>query len=310
MASLPSKPRQGAKMRPGHANSRRKAVLAATSLIGLLLAVAGLTSATPGGENQQARIALDLPPWLGVTFLLLMWLAALGIFILLLPGIRQRSRRRESQSWRTIAPLLSLLVLILVWGELRDHQGIGIFQTLRTFLETSVAPPMPTPEIDLPPPVQSPLLSGIVQALVLALALFVFAVIAWIYLGLRPRHGRGLAGPVERAVLGVAVQDSLDDLRDLPDARLAILRCYDRFERLLAGAALGRPPWQTALEFMRTALAYSWLPREGVRELTSLFEAARFSQHALGPGERERAWQALMAIKTALEKESLHASPT
>jgi hypothetical protein len=45
-----------------------------------------------------------------------------------------------------------------------------------------------------------------------------------------------------------------------------------------------------------------------VRELTALFELARFSQHALGPPERERAWQALMAVKAALDKESLNAA--
>lgn len=295
----------------GHADLRRKSVLAAAALIGLLLAVGGLMPGATGMENQPARFALDLPPWLGVTILLAVALAALGIFSLLLSGFRQPTQKKEMQSGRTMGLLLPVLVLILLWLELKDYQGIGIFQAARNFLEFSGVPPVQgTPEIQMHPPLQSPLLSVIVQALLLALALFVFAVIAWVYLGLRPRRGRGLAGPVKRAVLQAAVQDSLDDLRALPDARLAILRCYDRFERLLAGAAVGRSPSQTALEFMQTALAHPWLPREGVRQLTSLFELARFSQHALGPGDRERAWQALMMVKAALEKESVHAHTT
>lgn len=292
-------------MVPSHSYSRRKAVLAAISLIGLLLAVAGLTPVGSGVENQPARFALDLPPWLGATFLLLMWLAGLGIFALLLSGAFRRGRRRQAENWRAIAPLLSLLVLIVVVVALEDHQAVGLFQTARTFLETSDAPPMlATQEIEAAAPLQSPMLSGIMQALVLALALLMFAAISWVYLGLRPRHGRGLAGPYERAALQVAVQESLDDLRNLPDARLAILRCYDRFERFLAGAAVRRSPWQTAFEFMEAALRHPGLPRESVHELTSLFELARFSQHSLGPVDRERAWQALMTVKAVLEGES------
>ena len=62
------------------------------------------------------------------------------------------------------------------------------------------------------------------------------------------------------------------------------------------------------MEFMREALRHPRLPGEAVRELTGLFEIARFSRHELGPSHRERAWQALMAVKIALEEKPLHAS--
>src|SRR5262249_59105236 len=91
-----------------------------------------------------------------------------------------------------------------------------------------------------------------------------------------------------------------------PDPRLAIIRCYDRFEKALAAADVRRPPWQTVLEFMRTALKHPRLPDADVRELTCLFEVARFSRHELGPEHRERAWQALIAVKAALEEEQRH----
>jgi hypothetical protein len=59
---------------------------------------------------------------------------------------------------------------------------------------------------------------------------------------------------------------------------------------------------------MRTALAHPWLPADGIRELTALFEVARFSRHEVGPAHRERAWRALMAVKSALESEDAHAA--
>jgi hypothetical protein len=295
-------------MPPGHAQPRRKAILAATALIGLLLAVAGVM---PGGTGVDlpASFAIDLPAWLIVPFFVLLVLHALGVFILMATGVRQRGRLPERQKRNTLVPLLWLFALLLLWIELREHQGIDIFQTLRTFFETGFAPRAPVmPDPEAPPPVPAPLLSSLVQALLLALALLLLAVMAWIYVAFLPSRMLPAAMPAERAAFQEAVQESLDDLRALPDARLAILRCYERFERLLADASVGRSPWQTALEFMRTTLRYPWLPQGGVRELTALFELARFSQHALGPPERERAWQALMAVKAALDKESLNAA--
>ena len=59
---------------------------------------------------------------------------------------------------------------------------------------------------------------------------------------------------------------------------------------------------------MATALRHPRLPDEAVRELTRLFEVARFSRHELGASHRECAWQALMAVRAALEKEQRDAS--
>jgi hypothetical protein len=132
--------------------------------------------------------------------------------------------------------------------------------------------------------------------------------VAWLYLAILPERRHGAPPPALPDALHGAVEDSLDDLRTMADARLAIIRCYDRFEKALAGADLRRAPWQTATEFMRIALAQPLLPADGVRELTALFEVARFSRHEIGPAHRERAWRALMAVKAALESEDAHAA--
>ena len=90
--------------------------------------------------------------------------------------------------------------------------------------------------------------------------------------------------------LQAAIEESLEDLRTL-EARLAIIRCYRRFEALLDAADVRRPAWQTAREFMQAALRQRALPPDSVRTLTELFEVARFSRHELGAAHRERAWQ-------------------
>jgi hypothetical protein len=55
------------------------------------------------------------------------------------------------------------------------------------------------------------------------------------------------------------------------------------------------------MEFMREALARLPVPRAAVPTLTGLFELVRFSHHALGPRERDRALEALHEIRTAIE---------
>jgi hypothetical protein len=97
-----------------------------------------------------------------------------------------------------------------------------------------------------------------------------------------------------------AVDESAEDLRSEPDARRAIIRCYARFERAAAVSGLARLPWQTPMEFMRETLARLPAPRGPVSALTGLFELARFSERTLGPGERDRALDALDDIKAAI----------
>ena len=104
-----------------------------------------------------------------------------------------------------------------------------------------------------------------------------------------------------QAQLAAAVEESLDDLRQEPDARTAILRIYRHFERALAGAAVPRRPWQTPTEFMRAVLGRLPLPTSPVHRLTGLFELARFSRHPVGEAERDSAWRCLSEIRAALD---------
>jgi hypothetical protein len=146
-----------------------------------------------------------------------------------------------------------------------------------------------------------PLITWIFGALALGAGLGALALALWVVMGDRaaaePEADDDLPG---RAPLEAAVEVSLDELRAEPDARRAIIRCYARFERAAAESGVERKPWLTPMEFMREALARLPGPRTAVPTLTGLFELARFSHHALGTRERDRALDALDAIRTAI----------
>jgi len=276
-------------------------------LVGLLFAVAGMMPAVTAVESLSGRLVLELPAWLGIPFIVLVCLATLFIALLLGPAVRPRRELQEARKRAAAAQVLLLGVILLMVG-LREHLGINLDEVAQRLAGLAGQPAAVTvSDAEQPPAVASELVGGLMQGFLLALALIAFGVMAWLYLALLPERRRGMPLPFDRPALQLAVEESLDDLRHLPDARLAIVRCYGRFERVLATADVRRLPWQTVLEFMRTALKVPRLPDADVRTLTGLFEIARFSRHELGPEHRERAWQALMAVKAALEEEERHA---
>ena len=158
------------------------------------------------------------------------------------------------------------------------------------------------------PETSSPWFSGVVAVLALTVGAGCLALILWILFGdrlieswegLKPRTSEGLLE---------AIDDSLDALRREADARRAIIRCYRRFEHALIRRGVPRDPWETPTEFMRRALGRLPLPPPVVKNLIDLFHLARFSEHPLGPRERDHAVDALLEIRTALEEERANAA--
>ena len=102
--------------------------------------------------------------------------------------------------------------------------------------------------------------------------------------------------------IALALDESLDDLRNEPDLRRAIIAAYARMERTLAGAGIPRRPSEAPLEYLARALSELDASAAAVTRLTDLFERAKFSQHE--PDERMRAdaVDALEAIRDELRR--------
>jgi hypothetical protein len=154
-----------------------------------------------------------------------------------------------------------------------------------------------------------PIFNWVFGSLALAAGLGALGFALWIALG--DRFGRPEEDPPEPppTALQAAVDESLEDLRAERDSRRAIVRCYARFERVAADSGLARKPSLTPAEFMREVLRDLPMPRAAVPSLTGLFELARFSHHALGPRERDRALDALHEIRTAMDERRDDARP-
>jgi hypothetical protein len=110
-------------------------------------------------------------------------------------------------------------------------------------------------------------------------------------------------------VLAAALDESLDDLRTDPDLRRAIIAAYARMETALAAAGIPRHPAEAPLEYLERALLSLHTSAEAVRELTDLFEWARFSHHEPEPSMRDDAVEALSAVRDELRAPESELTP-
>ena len=105
-----------------------------------------------------------------------------------------------------------------------------------------------------------------------------------------------------REAVSAALDFSLDDLRNEPDLRRAIIAAYARMERALAGAGLPRAPSEAPFEYVERALRTLDTSGASVSRLTALFEWAKFSQHEPGPEMRDEAIDALATVRDELRR--------
>jgi uncharacterized protein DUF4129 len=279
--------------------------------IGFVLAAAGALSSPDGASapGVVTRVWVPLPAWLGYGTAAAVSIASIT-FIGMALGSRRRRKNKDDDFEEAHEPekvpiLFKVLLILLAlapglvmagatyWvgqsSDLRIPVGSAGFDA-SGLMENG--PSLPA----------SPVTTGLIEALAWLIGLGSLAVMFWLCFGDRFKRKPTMlaSGPSEE--LTAAVEESLDDLRAEPDARLAIMKIWRNFETALADAALPRRPSQTPLEFMRAVLGKMPGPRLAVHRLTDVFERARFSQHPIGAQERDTAWQSLIAIHTALRE--------
>ena len=104
-----------------------------------------------------------------------------------------------------------------------------------------------------------------------------------------------------RRELAQAVRTAIRDLESGEDFRAAVLRCYKTMVLLFEQHGLRAQASQTAREFEADALRGMGVSQESIDDLTTLFEEARYSAHAIGERQRDGAIECLGTIRGQLE---------
>jgi Domain of unknown function (DUF4129) len=123
-----------------------------------------------------------------------------------------------------------------------------------------------------------------------------------------PKRATRSRGPARRIVALPEVDVptvELDEAAQLAalqrgDPRNAIVACWLKMEDDVAAAGLPKHVAETSAEYTTRVLAASSLDPAAVRDLAALYREARFSRHALGQPERERALLALRQVHASM----------
>ncbi|MDX6408106.1 MAG: hypothetical protein QOE13_1177 [Gaiellaceae bacterium] len=115
----------------------------------------------------------------------------------------------------------------------------------------------------------------------------------------RPPHATPDVAGVE-AELVRAIGSTIDELRQERDPRRAVIAAYANMERILASHGLARRGAEVPYEYLLRVLVLLNVRQSAVRELTELFEYAKFSDHEIDSAMKERAIESLVLVKEDL----------
>ena len=209
-----------------------------------------------------------------------------------------------------VALLMTILVLVLLytlykarhaapWKEiLLRSLGIAVLTLLAVLILFSLtrvtinfAPSEPDvlpPALDVKAPLLGPMPSGLLWLVWGSLALGILLLGIWL---LRQRAAKVVVDPFELAALQAmqAMQAHLD-IHDV------IIRCYVQMsEALQKERGIEFKETMTVRDFERLLVAQGF-PSVPVRQLTDLFENARYGHRQPGPGDEQQAFDCLSAI--------------
>jgi Domain of unknown function (DUF4129) len=241
----------------------------------------------------------------------------LGVLLVLTFRRRDRARHAvmldEAPVNDVAAKLRGVLLTVLGAGM------IGVAIAIVISLHLRLPPPKPQPrssfgakpglKISQPPhgprpgpPAHIPVLAILYALVVLLLVAAVLLSIWWSRRFGRPSfRGRTtdfLAEDPED--LREAVESGRAALRNVDDARAAIIACYVAMEHSLAERGTARAVADTPDELLARATASGLVRGTAAGRLTALFYEARFSSHPLGRAQRDAAELALDELAAAL----------
>jgi hypothetical protein len=280
-----------------------KALLATLGLGGLLAVVA--LAARGGHPNAKGHLRQrEIPAWVGNDLLTIVVIAyALGTIVLVIAFILARDEWSPPTGRMWFRRLLGLVVILGalallgyraergLWTNNRG-EGRGQQQTLPGKGLTGV-PTLPTR-----PTAERPAHFDWVLAAVIGGGLLLAAAIV-----LGRRRGE-VAAEEEESVedeLAAVVSDTIDDLRREADARRAVIAAYARMEGVLGQHGQPRRPSEAPFEYLARILLALRVRAGAVRELTELFERAKFSTHEIDQQMKERAIAALISVRADLQ---------
>jgi hypothetical protein len=268
----------------------------ATLLVGLLgvVALAAGGRAPLGGDGGESR-GLPIVFWDYVlSTAVVLFVLAVPVLVWLFWGIQLPTRRRSGRQRDVLVLVYVALVCGAIVGASRIWGDDAQPQRLRIPRAETRRPSQQDEERHQPEFRWLP----VVIVAGAAVALVAYQARARKAVSVDPRGDEELVDE-----LTALLDDTLDDLREEPDPRRAVIAAYARMERVLAASGAPRRPFEAPLEYVqRVAPDLDHVPAASrlVFELTYLYERAKFSPHTIDPEMKEHAVATLQSLRGEL----------
>lgn len=278
-----------------------KAGALALGIVGLLVLVA--IASRGGHPSTSGRIATRAVPNTlqdsFVTLLALTYLAGIVMIILLFFQQRPLGVPKESHWLRNFVFICLLSAIAIAIGTFAikhrhstERQRLGAVQGApgsRNGRAQSGSVPVREAHF------QWPLVFGVVGLIMLCGV--------WIYVANRRSVGTARGDQSLEADMVSAIETTIDDLRSERDSRKAVIAAYALMERTLTAHGLPRDRAEAPREYLTRILRGLAVRETAVQTLTELFEYAKFSRHEIDAAMKERAIDALLAVREDLQRD-------
>jgi hypothetical protein len=276
-------------------------------IVGLLATVALASRGThPGASgNGGTRAVPDSVQDAFITLLVVAY--GVAIVAIVVAAFRTKHRFQDPKTrWLANFALVVLLMLVVTaigyYGMQHSWLRERVTKATHTQTETQTDPqsrfrarPIDTREAQFQWPI------------VLALGGLVALGGIWMYARRRRVAVPRETGTLEDDIVS-ALETTIDDLRRERDARKAVIAAYAQMERALTSHGLARSRAETPLEYLGRVLRELAVRDTSVRNLTELFEYAKFSPHEIDDAMKEQAIAALAAVRDDLKREEAMAA--
>jgi protein-S-isoprenylcysteine O-methyltransferase Ste14 len=280
------------------ASGRPLRLAAVVLAVGLLLAVVSFASRSGFGHSTNTAANPTYVSYAFTLFLILFVamipLALWAMFVT--AGEKQSTNDNKRQGRRLVKTLILLAIAALIY-LFRHHLHLNLhtpqrLAPLKGQLRAAPHAPPPSHAGGRAPQFEWPVLFVILAVLAVAAAAFVV---------LRRRRTVPVAPePSVAEDVAASISDAIDDLEREEDPRRAVIAAYARMEGVLGRHGLRRHPSETSIEYLRRVLNQLTTSGGAVERLTSLFEAAKFSDHAVTPAMKGDAIAALRGVRDGL----------
>ena len=284
-------------------SSGRRLVLSGIALTALLAVVAVASHAhRPGGGSGGGTA--DAPKLIfeyaaSVAFVLFPFAVVAVLWIVSL-GRRQKLLATHGSQWQQVRSLLLIALLGLPAILVVRHFFHYDSAQQQSNASPGAAQAAPPPDAATSTPEFQWLPALVVGSIIFALIAGVIVAIVW----KRRRAADWEQEAALSAALDEVLADTLDDLRAERDPRRAVIAAFARMEKTFAAHRVAREAAETPREYVERALDRLGVSVSSVRQLTGLYERAKFSRLAIDDSMKRDAIDALAGLRAELESEA------